>query len=216
MKKIASPLFQDLSEAELDTLAAAGHLRTRQFAKHEVIFHAGSCVREIGIVLRGSVHIENLDLWGTKSILSSVGAGQAFAETYAFCGDALMVDAVAAEDCEVLFLHTGALSDSRVPAGVRGTLLHDLLTVSMRKNLSLSQRIFCTTPKTVRGRLLTYFSAQAAKADSPEFEIPFNRQQMADYLNLDRSALSKELGRMRDEGLLEFEKNHFILKQLPE
>ena len=216
MKKIASPLFQDLSEAELDTLAAAGHLRTRQFAKHEVIFRAGSCVREIGIVLRGSVHIENLDLWGTKSILSSVGAGQAFAETYAFCGDALMVDAVAAEDCEVLFLHTGALSDSRVPAGVRGTLLHDLLTVSMRKNLSLSQRIFCTTPKTVRGRLLTYFSAQAAKADSPEFEIPFNRQQMADYLNLDRSALSKELGRMRDEGLLEFEKNHFILKQLPE
>ena len=79
MKKIASPLFQDLSEAELDTLAAAGHLRTRQFAKHEVIFRAGSCVLEIGIVLRGSVHIENLDLWGTKSILSSVGAGQAFA-----------------------------------------------------------------------------------------------------------------------------------------
>ena len=71
MKKIASPLFQDLSEAELDTLAAARHLRTRQFAKHEVIFRAGSCVREIGIVLRGSVHIENLDLWGTKSILSS-------------------------------------------------------------------------------------------------------------------------------------------------
>ena len=168
------------------------------------------------MVVKGSVHIENLDLWGTKSILSSVDAGQAFAETYAFCGDALMVDAVAAEDCEVLFLHTGALSDSRVPAGVRGTLLHNLLTVSMRKNLSLSQRIFCTTPKTVRGRLLTYFSAQAAKADSPEFEIPFNRQQMADYLNLDRSALSKELGRMRDEGLLEFEQNHFILKQLPE
>ena len=195
MKKIASPLFQDLSEAELDTLAAAGHLRTRQFAKHEVIFHAGSCVREIGIVLRGSVHIENLDLWGTKSILSSVGAGQAFAETYAFCGEALMVDAVAAEHCEILFLHTA---------------------VSMRKNLSLSQRIFCTTPKTVRGRLLTYFSAQAARCGRMEFEVPFNRQQMADYLNLDRSALSKELCKMRDEGLLEFDKNRFVLKQLPE
>lgn len=114
MKKIASPLFQDLSEAELDTLAAAGHLRTRQFAKHEVIFRAGSCVREIGIVLRGSVHIENLDLWGTKSILSSVGAGQAFAETYAFCGEALMVDAVAAEHCEILFLHTAAFTDARI------------------------------------------------------------------------------------------------------
>ena len=119
MKKIASPLFQDLSEAELDTLAAAGHLRTRQFAKHEVIFHAGSCVREIGIVLRGSVHIENLDLWGTKSILSSVGAGQAFAETYAFCGEALMVDAVAAEHCEILFLHTAALTDARIEPALK-------------------------------------------------------------------------------------------------
>ena len=147
MKKIASPLFQDLSEAELDTLAAAGHLRTRQFAKHEVIFRAGSCVREIGIVLRGSVHIENLDLWGTKSILSSVGAGQAFAETYAFCGEALMVDAVAAEHCEILFLHTAALTDARIEPALKDKLLRRLLAVSMRKNLSLSQRIFCTRPR---------------------------------------------------------------------
>ena len=125
--------------------------------KHEVIFRAGSCVREIGIVLRGSVHIENLDLWGTKSILSSVGAGQAFAETYAFCGEALMVDAVAAEHCEILFLHTAALTDARIEPALQDKLLRRLLAVSMRKNLSLSQRIFCTTPKTVRGRLLTYF-----------------------------------------------------------
>ena len=99
---------------------------------------------------------------------------------------------------------------------VREKLLRNLLTVSMRKNLSLSQRIFCTTPKTVRGRLLTYFSAQAARCGRMAFEVPFNRQQMADYLNLDRSALSKELCKMRDEGLLEFDKNRFVLKQLPE
>ena len=215
MKKIASPLFQDLSEAELDTLAAAGHLRTRQFAKHEVIFRAGSCVREIGIVLRGSVHIENLDLWGTKSILSSAGAGQAFAETYALCGDVMMVDAVAAEECEVLFVNISAFSGG-APGTVHEKLLRNLLTVSMRKNLSLSQRIFCRTPKTVRGRLLTYFSAQAARCGRMAFEVPFNRQQMADYLNLDRSALSKELCKMRDEGLLTFEKNRFALNELPE
>ena len=212
----ASPLFRGLPPDAAGQLSAAGLLRRKVFSKHETIFRAGSRVQEIGVVTKGSVHIENLDLWGTKSILSSVSAGQAFAETYAFCGDALMVDAVAAEDCEVLFLHTDALSDSRVPAEVRSVLLRNLLAVSMRKNLSLSQRIFCTTPKTVRGRLLTYFSAQAAMAGGPEFNVPFNRQQMADYLNLDRSALSKELCRMRDEGLLEFEKNHFILKQLPE
>ena len=78
----------------------------------------------------------------------------------------------------------------------------------------LSHRIFCTTPKNVRGRLLTYLSAQAVKNGSMEFTIPFTRQQMADYLNLDRSALSKELCRMRDEGLLTFYKNRFTLIQL--
>ena len=216
MKLVPSPLFQGLSPADLDALAAAGLLRQTTFAKHTVIFRAGSRVQEIGVVVQGTVHIENLDLWGTKSILSSISAGQAFAETYAFCGDALMVDAVAAEDCTVLLLSTRVLSDARVSPAVRDTLLRNLLAVSMRKSLSLSQRIFCTTPKTVRGRLLTYFSAQAAKAGGLEFDVPFNRQQMADYLNLDRSALSKELCKMRDEGLLEFEKNHFRLNELPE
>ena len=216
MKLVPSPLFLGLSPADLDALAAAGLLRQKTFAKHTVIFRVGSRVQEIGVVVQGTVHIENLDLWGTKSILSSISAGQAFAETYAFCGDALMVDAVAAEDCTVLLLSTRVLSDARVSPAVRDTLLRNLLAVSMRKSLSLSQRIFCTTPKTVRGRLLTYFSAQAAKAGGLEFDVPFNRQQMADYLNLDRSALSKELCKMRDEGLLEFEKNHFRLNELPE
>ena len=214
MKNIASPLFRGLTPAELDALAQSGQLRTKTFSRHEIIFHAGSRIHEVGVVLRGSVHIENLDLWGTKTILSSIPAGQVFAETYAFCGDAMLVDAVAAEDCEVLFVNAAAFSGGS-SAG-QDKLLHNLLAVSMRKNLSLSQRIFCTTPKTVRGRLLTYFSAQTAACGRLEFDIPFNRQQLADYLNLDRSALSKELCKMRDEGLLQFEKNHFILNQLPE
>lgn len=214
MKNIASPLFRGLTPAEWDALAQSGQLRTKTFSRHEIIFHAGSRIHEVGVVLRGSVHIENLDLWGTKTILSSIPAGQVFAETYAFCGDAMLVDAVAAEDCEVLFVNAAAFSGGS-SAG-QDKLLHNLLAISMRKNLSLSQRIFCTTPKTVRGRLLTYFSAQTAACGRLEFDIPFNRQQLADYLNLDRSALSKELCRMRDEGLLQFEKNHFILNQLPE
>ena len=214
MKNIASPLFRGLTPAEWDALAQSGQLRTKTFSRHEIIFHAGSRIHEVGVVLRGSVHIENLDLWGTKTILSSIPAGQVFAETYAFCGDAMLVDAVAAEDCEVRFVNAAAFSGGS-SAG-QDKLLHNLLAVSMRKNLSLSQRIFCTTPKTVRGRLLTYFSAQTAACGWMEFDIPFNRQQLADYLNLDRSALSKELCRMRDEGLLQFEKNHFVLNQLPE
>ena len=216
MRPVASPLFQGLSAEEWAALEQSGCLRAKSYPRHAVIFHAGEQVHALGVVLRGTVHIENLDLWGSKSILSSISAGQAFAETYAFCGEALMVDAVAAEHCEILFLHTAALTDARIEPALKDKLLRRLLAVSMRKNLSLSQRIFCTTPKTVRGRLLTYFSAQAARCGRMEFEVPFNRQQMADYLNLDRSALSKELCKMRDEGLLEFDKNRFVLKQLPE
>ena len=216
MRPVASPLFQGLSAEEWAALEQSGCLRAKSYPRHAVIFHAGAQVHALGVVLRGTVHIENLDLWGSKSILSSISAGQAFAETYAFCGEALMVDAVAAEHCEILFLHTAALTDARIEPALQDKLLRRLLAVSMRKNLSLSQRIFCTTPKTVRGRLLTYFSAQAARCGRMAFEVPFNRQQMADYLNLDRSALSKELCKMRDEGLLEFDKNRFVLKQLPE
>ena len=209
-------LFQGLTEADIAQMEHDRCLRRKAFARRQTIFHTGDTVHEIGIVLRGAVHIESIDLWGSKSILSEVGEGQAFAETYAFCGEALMVDAVAAEHCEILFLHTAALTDARIEPALKDKLLRRLLAVSMRKNLSLSQRIFCTTPKTVRGRLLTYFSAQAARCGRMEFEVPFNRQQMADYLNLDRSALSKELCKMRDEGLLTFEKNRFALNELPE
>ena len=104
------------------------------------------------------------------------------------------------------------LEESMVNRSWQKKLLKNILHVSMQNNLSLSSRIFCTAPKTIRGRLLTYLSAQSMKAGSSTFDIPFNRQQLADYLNLDRSALSKELGKMRDEGLLEFYKNTFKLK----
>ena len=209
-------LFQGLTEADIAQMEHCHCLRQKTFARRQTIFRAGTAVHEIGIVLRGAVHIESIDLWGNKSILSEVGPGQVFAETYAFCAEPLMVDAIAAEECEVLFLDVSALSCPHAEHAWQEQLLRNLLRVSMRKNLALSRRIFCTTPKTVRARLLTYLSGQAVQAGGMEFDLPFNRQQLADYLNLDRSALSKELGRMRDDGLLTFERNHFVLKQLPE
>lgn len=209
-------LFQGLTEADLDQMERGRCLRRKAFARRQTIFRTGDTVHEIGIVLQGAVHIESIDLWGSKSILSEVGEGQAFAETYAFCGEPLMVDVLAAADCEVLFLDTAALSRPHAEHSWQDRLLRNLLRVSMKKNLALSRRILCTAPKTVRGRLLTYLSGQAVQAGGMEFDLPFNRQQLADYLNLDRSALSKELCRMRDEGLLTFRKNHFVLRQLPE
>ena len=125
-----------------------------------------------------------------------------------------MVSAVAAEDTEVLFLNVErVLNTCPETCSHHSRLIRNLLTVSSRKNLDLSRRIFHTSSKSIRGRLLSYLSSQAVLLGKREFEIPFNRQQLADYLSVDRSALSNELGKMQREGLLEFHKNHFLLNE---
>ena len=210
------PLFQDLSENDLDQLYHAACMRSQFFEKNQTVFHAGDRICEVGIVQTGNVHIEMIDLWGNKSILSSIAPGQIFAETYAICRKPLLVDVTAAAPCEILFLNLEFLARSfSEPGSCRDAIMQNLFAICVRKNLILSNRIFCTTPKTVRGRLLVYLSSESAKAGSTSFTIPFDRQGMADYLNLDRSALSKELGRMKKDGILDFKKNHFILYQNP-
>lgn len=210
------PLFQDLSESDLDQLYHAACMRSQFFEKNQTVFHAGDRICEVGIVQTGNIHIEMLDLWGNKSILSSIAPGQIFAETYAICRKPLLVDVTAAAPCEILFLNLEFLARSfSEPGSCRDAIMQNLFAICVRKNLILSNRIFCTTPKTVRGRLLVYLSSESAKAGSTSFTIPFDRQGMADYLNLDRSALSKELGRMKKDGILDFKKNHFILYQNP-
>ena len=123
-----------------------------------------------------------------------------------------MVDVTAIDPCEVLFLNVPLLQNpSYRNTSWQTRLLSNLLQVSMQKNLLLSNRIFCTSPKTIRSRLLTYFSRLSVKYGSSTIQIPFNRQQLADYLNLDRSALSKELGKMQQDGLIEYHKNMIYL-----
>ena len=207
------PLFRGLSDQELEQMKTSGCLRTASYQKNDIIFSTGSIVSEIGIVLSGSVNVENIDFWGNKSILGNMNEGHIFAETYALCREPMMVDAVAARDCHILFLNVKVLPEKNCTSfSWYQKIQHNLLTMCSRKNLVLSERIFCTSSKTVRSRLLTYLSAQSRKHGSNRFQIPFDRQQMADYLNLDRSALSKELSRMKKEEILDFHKNEFILK----
>ena len=206
------PLFRGLSPEAMLCLEQAGCLRRQRYEKNSMILHAGTVVAELGIVLSGGVRIECVDLWGNCSILGYAGAGEIFAETYALCGAPLRVDAVASEDTEVQFFHLVRF----MAAGLGGepwygTVLQRLLSMTAAKNLALSGRIMCTSSRHVRSRVLSYLSMQAMEQATRSFEIPFNRQQMADYLNLDRSALSKTLCELRDEGVLRFRKNRFEL-----
>ena len=147
--------------------------------------------------------------------MSYISPGHVFAETYALTGEPLMVDAVASETSVILFLDIDKLMSSQFEnTHCKDTILNNLLHISIQKNLTLSNRIFCTSPKTIRERLLIYLSNESRKAGSQEFVIPFDRQQLADYLCVDRSAMSAQLCALRDDGILKFKKNHFILNRI--
>ena len=210
-----SPLFRGITENELQQMNAAGYLRKKEYDKNQIIYHMDTIADEIGIVLTGSVNIINTDFLGSSTILSNISSGGVFAETYALCQEPMLVEVMTAEPAQILFLNIRRIMDgqSNINSDWYRKLMDNLLQISMRKNLTLSTRIFCTTPKSIRGRLLTYLTAEYRKQNNNTFEIPFNRQQLADYLNVDRSALSKELGKMKEEGLLDFHKNMFRLNQ---
>lgn len=212
-----TPLFRGTSPQETEEMLACLGAERRSFAKGERIYRAGDTVTALGVVLQGSVLIESSDLWGNTSVLDSVGPGQIFAETYACCpGEPLMVDVTAAEAAEVLFLRMERILQvcpNSCPHHSR--LIRNLLTLSSQKNLTLSRKIFYTSPKTIRGRLLSYLSSQALRSGSRSFTIPFNRQQLADYLSVNRSAMSQELCQLRDEGRIRFRRNHFALLRPP-
>ena len=206
-------LFRGMSPQEVEEILGCLNAKTRKYARGSVIYRAGDVVSALGLVLSGSVSVENDDVWGNKSILGKLGPGQVFAETYACVpGEALMISVVAPEEAEVLILDVGrVLTVCSNGCSFHSKLIRNLLAISAQKNLQLSRRIFHTSSKSIRGRLLSYLSFQAAQQGSCEFEIPFSRQQLADYLSVDRSAMSNELSKMQRDGLLRVERNHFSL-----
>ncbi len=207
-------LFREIPSDGIQSLLACFGTERKTFPKNSMIFHAGSPIHFIGIVLSGSIHIEHNDLWGNTSILDRIGPGNVFAEIYACMpGEPLMVDVVADEPSEIFFLNTSRLFQVCTPSCPHHQqLIRNLLSITVQKNLNLSRRIFHTSSKTIRGRLLSYLSFQALQHGSSTFSIPFDRQQLADYLSVDRSALSHELSKMQKDGLLTYRKNKFILK----
>lgn len=205
-----SILFHDMSEAEINTALRKLNATARSYQKGETVLHAGEPTRRMGMVLSGGVTVESCDPWGKRTLLSRIGPGQLFAESYALLEkEPLQVDVCVSDNCRILFFNLTCLQCAE-PWAVKMT--RNLLTISARKNMTLSLRSFHTAPKTVRDRVTAYLNTEALRRSSREFDIPLDRQQLADYLNLDRTALSKELGKMRKDGLIDFRKNHFTLK----
>ncbi len=213
----STPLFHGIKEDEIQTMLPCLHARERAYQKDEIIYRAGATVSEIGLVLSGSVNIVVNFYWGTSHIFGHAGTGQVFAENYAAIpGRELSCDVVACERTEVLFLNmTNLLTTCQRGCTFHTRIIQNLLRISAQKNLSLSSRMMHTASKSLRERLLSYLSEQAIESGSPHFTIQFNRQQLADYLAVDRSAMSNELSKMQRDGLITYHKNEFTLIEMP-
>lgn len=211
---INTGLFTGCDEKQVESMLTCLAAYTKSYEKGEVIYHVGEKVSSLGLVLSGAVNIENDDIWGNKSILSRIVAGGIFAETYATISSPLMVNVIACETTTVLFLNSsGILTTCSNSCPQHNLVIKNLLQITANKNLALSSRILHTSSKSIRGRLMSYFSHQVLQKGTYEFSIPFNRQELADYLGVDRSALSNELSKMRSDGILTYEKNRFFLKE---
>ena len=152
------------------------------------------------------------DFWGARTIVGLARPGEVFAEDYACLpGAVLEVSVLAAADTEILFLDAAPALSGGGAGSVQFS--RNLLAMLAGRNLTLTRKIGHMARRSIRDKLLSYLSAQAIQAGGPEFDIPLDRQQLADYLAVDRSALSAALGKLRDEGVLTFRKNHFRLLQ---
>ena len=165
----------------------------------------------IGFVISGFANIEFVDYLGFRHILGSVGAGDIFAESYVLTGNELTVSVVSSTESKIALIPWKGVME-RAGDEVKGKILFSLTQILAHKNRLLSSRIFITSEKSIRDKVLAFLSYQSLINSSLSFSIPFDREELSSYLGVDRSALSRELGKMRNEGLLEYRKNHFTLK----
>jgi len=210
----ASRLFAGISENEIAVMTACLETKTVDFPKDAFVLHVGDTVSSIGLVLSGSVLIVQDDIWGNRNILSKVVAGQTFATAFACAPDFLLnVDVVAETNVSIMFLDVKRiLSVCPSTCTHHNRIIQNVLGELAEKNLRFSEKLKHMGQRTTRTKVMSYLSAEAQRLGTYRFDIPFSRQQLADYLGVERSGLSSELGKMRQDGLIDFHKNHFVLK----
>ena len=211
----SSSLFSGLTEAEIQEIQTALHGERRAFEREEFLLRAGEPTKAFGVLLSGGALVRQEDFWGNRNILSSLHPGDCFAETFACLpGAVLNVDVTASQPCEALFLKTERLLSGELFAFAGGHRFFQNFLINLAaKNLRLNEKITHMGRRSTRAKVLSYLSSCARRQGGAEFDVPFSRQQLADYLSVDRSGLSAELCRLRDEGLVEFQRGHFRLKK---
>ncbi len=211
---LSSPLFSGVSEGELLPMLTCLGAVQASFPREAFLLHTGDTAESIGLVLSGNVLVIQEDIWGNRNILSKAGVGQTFATAYACApGSVLNVSVTAETPVTAMFLNVKRiLTVCSSACAHHNRIIYNLMGELAEKNLRFSEKLTHMGQRTTRAKLLSYFSAESQRLGKYEFDIPFSRQQLADYLAVERSGLSVELGKLRSERLLDFHRSHFILK----
>lgn len=204
-------LFRDIAPQELPKVLECLNVRVSSFDRGEAVLREGDPADDIGVVLTGRLQIVRTDFFGNRSILTSLGPGELFGESFACAGtEAVPVTVMAAEAAEVMLIDCFKITHACGNAcGFHQQIIYNLLQIIAAKNLVFHERIEVTSKRTTREKLLTYLTLQAKRHGSLEFEIPYDRQELADYLEVERSGLSAEIGKLRRQGILEAERRKF-------
>lgn len=204
------PLFKGLAREEINEVLQKFHGLIKHFPKSDYIYLAGDCVENLCVVLEGTVQMIKEDIWGEKSIIANLGVGSVFAENFlGKLGDRSVVSYFAASDSEVLMLPLGKMLFDNSNSEANRRLMCNIVSILADNNTRLIEKTEILCKKTLRSKIMAYLKQEAKYNGTRKFTIPFNRTDLANYLDADRSALTRELARMRDEGLIAFEKNTF-------
>lgn len=205
-------LFDGITDGELSSVLGCLGTKAHSYEKNQTILAEGDRAEQIGIVLSGAVQIVRVDYYGNRSILAELCPSQLFGESFA-CAEVetVPVNVVAAQECEVMLIDAGrVLHLCGNACGFHNRMIFNLMKAAATKNLVFRQKLEIISKRTTRERLMTYL-LQQAKVSGSSFKIPFDRQELADFLEVDRSGLSAEIGKLRKEGILECRRSQFTL-----
>ena len=210
LKKL--PIFFDLNDKEITSILIFFNCFEKSFQKNEFIFEIDEKIDKIGIIILGEINIIKEDFWGNRNILNKFKSGEIFGEVFALSKSSSNIMVEASQDCKILFLDLKNFSiNSEKTSEEIIKFLTNIFKISLKKNILFTEKLEHISKKSIREKIISYLSTEAQKNKTNSFLIKFDRQELADYLFVERSALSRELSSMKKEGLIDYKKNHFTL-----
>lgn len=211
LSQVNSPLFDGIAPEDHSAMLSCIGYHTGTFRKGDIIAFEDDHIKHIGIVISGTVDMIKEDIWGNKTMLARIGKNDTFGETFACGSDNLsLVTFMVSDDAEILFIpFDRVMRNCSMACAFHHRLIENMVRIIADKNRELMRKVEVVSKRSIREKLLTYLSIQAQAQGTRYFDIPLGRVELAEYLCIDRSALTRELVKMREDGLIDYDKNCF-------